>query len=123
MALIRGWTIGGLCAAAASVILVSAAKAQDVRFNRDIRPILSENCFACHGPDSAHRKAGLRLDMKGGLFDHREHGFAIVPGKPGESLLVRHITSSDPDDLMPPPKSVQSGSKLSPHNVSIRASL
>jgi hypothetical protein len=83
----------------------ACAGSTDIRFNRDIRPILCENCFACHGPDSAHRKAGLRLDMKGGLFDRREHGFAIVPGKPGESLIVRHVTSSDPDELMPPPKS------------------
>ncbi|HEY2587873.1 MAG TPA: DUF1553 domain-containing protein [Tepidisphaeraceae bacterium] len=102
--------MGGLFAAFASAVLVGTARSQDIRFNRDIRPILSENCFACHGPDSGHRKAGLRLDMKGGLFDRREHGFAIVPGKPGESLIVRHITASDPDELMPPPKS---GKKLS----------
>ena len=74
-------------------------------FNRDIRPILSNHCYACHGPDSAARKAGLRLDH----FDHAtgaDSGFAaIVPGNSAVSEVWHRITSDDPDDQMPPPKS------------------
>lgn len=73
-------------------------------YNRDIRPILSENCFPCHGPDSAARKAGLRLDKFSEATAARPKGPpAIVPGKPGESEMVRRITATD-DDIMPPAK-------------------
>jgi hypothetical protein len=71
-----------------------------IEFNRDIRPIITENCYACHGPDKNQRKAKLRLDVREIAV---ERG-AIVPGKPAESKLVDHIFSSDPDDVMPPPK-------------------
>ncbi len=79
-----------------------------IRFNRDIRPILSENCFYCHGPDSAHRKAGLRLDQENGLFGSRDNGPAVVKGKPAESQLIKRINSTDPDEQMPPPDSRKS---------------
>ena len=95
----------GFCAILFCMAWFSHPAGAETRFNRDIRPILSENCFACHGPDSQHRKAGLRLDRKEGLFDKREHGFAVVPGQLQESLLIKHITSNDPDEQMPPPKS------------------
>jgi len=72
-----------------------------IQFNRDVRPILSENCFACHGHDKNQRKAKLRLDVRDVAL---ERG-AIVPGKPEESKLVEHIFSTDPDETMPPPKS------------------
>ena len=75
-----------------------------VQFNRDIRPILSENCFRCHGPDSASRKADLR-------FDRREVAIkigAIVPGNTAKSELVRRINSTDPDEKMPPPACTRS---------------
>jgi hypothetical protein len=89
------------------VILSIAVRGAEVRFNRDIRPLLSDRCFSCHGPDKASRKAKLRLDQPESAFaarnDEKEH--AIVPGKPEESLLVRRIFSTDPDELMPPPKS------------------
>jgi hypothetical protein len=99
--------------------LAHAGVAQPVKFNRDVRPILSENCFACHGPDSTHRKAGMRLDRKEGLFEKREHGFAVVPGKPEESLLLKHVLSSDSDELMPP---VKSGKTLSdPQKKTLKA--
>jgi hypothetical protein len=71
-------------------------------FNRDIRPILVENCFACHGPDSASRKAGLRLDQR----ELAVKAGAITPGKPEESDLVRRIFA-EPDDRMPPLKSTK----------------
>jgi hypothetical protein len=69
-------------------------------FNRDIRPILSENCFYCHGPDKNHRDGKFRLDDRASAIAKK----AIVPGKPDESGLVARITTTDPDDLMPPPK-------------------
>jgi mono/diheme cytochrome c family protein len=74
-------------------------------FGRDIRPILSDKCFACHGPDAGQRKAGLRLDNAEGAAKGGESGArTIVPGKPGESELVARITSSDADEVMPPKK-------------------
>jgi hypothetical protein len=71
------------------------------QFNRDIRPILAENCFACHGPDKNQRKAKLRLDVRDVALEHE----AIVPGKPDQSKLVAHVFSDDPEEIMPPPKS------------------
>ena len=77
-----------------------------VEFNRDIRPILSENCLHCHGPDRAKRKAKLRLDVEDGakadLGDGRR---AIVAGNPDESEALARITTDDPDEKMPPPAS------------------
>ncbi len=83
------------------VSLAAAAAPKKVQFNRDIRPILSENCFFCHGPDKSKRKAGLRLDVREAAL---EDG-AIVPGKPGDSELIARINTKDPDDVMPPPLS------------------
>ncbi|HND51925.1 MAG TPA: DUF1549 domain-containing protein [Pirellulaceae bacterium] len=85
-----------------------AAKASDVAsgpkslsYNRDIRPILADNCFACHGPDKNSRKGDLRLDQADAALRSR----AIVPGKPDESELITRILATDADELMPPPKS------------------
>src|SRR4051794_32641598 len=76
-----------------------------VDFNRDIRPILSENCYACHGPDQNKRKAGLRLDIRTDAVSELKSGnIAIVPGKPSESKLVERITTKDDDERMPPLK-------------------
>ena len=78
----------------------------EVRFNRDVRPILSENCLACHGPDARKRKSGLRLDEGDSAFKPAESGdVAIVPNRPEASALISRIESTDPDDVMPPPKS------------------
>ncbi len=71
-----------------------------IDFNRDIRPILSENCFHCHGSDPKARKAKLRLDTAEGA-----HQSAVVPGKPQESELITRILSTDPEEVMPPPDS------------------
>ena len=77
-----------------------------IEFNRDVLPILSDNCFACHGPDAQQRKAKLRLDVREEALRPAESGDTpIVPGKPGQSELVARIESADRDEVMPPPKS------------------
>jgi len=76
--------------------------AQDVQFNRDIRPLLSDRCFYCHGPDEKNRKAGLRLDTFEGATKDRGGYRAISPGKPDESELLRRVTSHQAGEMMPP---------------------
>ncbi len=78
--------------------------AEPLSFNRDIRPILSENCFACHGFDPKHREGGLRLDTFEGATADRDGARGIVPGKIDQSDIWQRITSDDPDVVMPPPK-------------------
>jgi hypothetical protein len=97
--------------AVAILFLNHRASADDpVRFNRDIRPILSDNCFYCHGPDRNKRQADLRLDTETGLRGDAGagHAGAIVPGNPDASELVRRILSADPDEQMPPPETKKS---------------
>jgi hypothetical protein len=74
-----------------------------IEFNRDIRPILSDNCFYCHGPDRNKREADLRLDTLGGLHGEGGKSGAIVPGRPEESRLIQRVTSVDAEVVMPPP--------------------
>src|SRR5688572_27343449 len=81
------------------------AAEETVSFNRDIRPILSDNCFKCHGPDENAQKGKLRLDTKEGAFEARERTRAVVPKEPDASEVYARIVTEDPDDLMPPPKS------------------
>ena len=76
-----------------------------VDFSRDIRPILSDNCFHCHGPDAEHREADLRLDVREGALVDLGGYAAIVPGDSGKSELLSRLLSEDPDELMPPPDS------------------
>src|SRR5581483_10434873 len=79
----------------------SAPAGGKLEFNRDIRPILSENCFQCHGPDKGNRKAKLRLDVREVALEKE----AFKPGKPDASELVRRIYTTKADDQMPPPDS------------------
>lgn len=72
-----------------------------IEFNRDVRPILSDNCFYCHGPDKNHREADLRLDLR----DEAISAKAFIPGNASKSELVSRILTDDEDDLMPPPDS------------------
>ena len=94
-----------------------AAPEAAVEFNRDIRPILSERCFTCHGPDNSKRQAKLRLDIeataKAALGDH----FAIVPGEPASSELIRRVSSNDSSVRMPPAYS--GAAKLSDREIEL----
>jgi hypothetical protein len=99
-------TIACFIAALAACDLARAA--DKVEFNRDVRPILSDTCFKCHGFDKNARKADLRLDIREEAIVPRHgdsHVVPIVPGDPQHSDIWRRIATTDPDDLMPPPKS------------------
>ena len=87
----------------AGCVLNRDVSAQQVQFNRDIRPILSENCLLCHGPDANHRKAELRLDVAESATKS-----VIVPGKPEASDVMARMLSVDPEQKMPPPDSGKS---------------
>ncbi|GDY23197.1 chromosome segregation protein [Verrucomicrobiota bacterium] len=87
-----------------------------VDFNRDIRPVLSDNCYHCHGPDVKARKADLRLDTREGAFRIKNGKTVILPGKASQSDLYRRLVATDPDDLMPPPKSHR---KLTPEQIDL----
>ncbi len=103
--------------AGAALLALEGVQAQDsspralalparVQFNRDVRPILAENCFKCHGQDAKARKGDLRLDTREGALGKRPDAPpAVIPGKPAESELYKRISAADPDDLMPPAKS------------------
>jgi len=110
----------GFVTALAPILALSAGAAEarrKVDFNRDIRPILSENCYACHGPDSGKRKAGLRFDLKeGALARLKSDNFAIVPGHPEKSALVARITAKVEDDRMPP---LKTGKHLTPAQIDL----
>jgi hypothetical protein len=80
---------------------VPGVGAAEIEFNRDIRPLLSDKCLVCHGPDANHRQADLRLDVREAAIEME----AIVPGKPEESALIQRIFSDDPELQMPPPDS------------------
>lgn len=86
------------------VLVPLAAMAGEVSFNRDIRPLLSDNCYSCHGFDEKHRGAGLRLDVRESALADNDGVRAIVPGDPGKSELWLRILSEDEDEVMPPPK-------------------
>ena len=112
-----GCVIVVFVATMAGVVIPANLRADDSRshtaekpaFNRDIRPILADKCFKCHGPDARQRKGKLRLDNRRDATAPAASGSpAIVPGKLDDSELYRRITSDDPDERMPPPKSGKS---------------
>jgi len=90
-----------VCASLAAGAEGPASPGAKIEFNREVRPILSENCFYCHGNDPNHRKGKMRLDLREEALKKE----AFVPGKPEESELIDRIVSEDPDELMPPPDS------------------
>ncbi|HEY4417640.1 MAG TPA: DUF1553 domain-containing protein [Verrucomicrobiae bacterium] len=96
--------MGGAVLLAALAVTAGKSVGSQISYNRDIRPIFSENCFSCHGTDSSSRKAGLRLDRFDAVTNVLDdNAIAIVPGKPDQSELVRRIYATD-DDQMPPKK-------------------
>src|SRR5688572_29054995 len=110
-----------IAAAILFLTLVPGAPAQDKRekihFNRDIRPLISDACLKCHGPDAKANSSGVRLDTKEGALAEIENGrFVVVPGKPERSELYLRITTSDTTDKMPPAKSNKS---LSPPQIEL----
>ena len=82
----------------------SALADAKISFNREIRPILSEQCFSCHGFDAKHRKADLRLDTREGALADNDGVRAIIPGDPAKSELWKRLLSQDPEEVMPPPE-------------------
>jgi hypothetical protein len=108
------WCVLLALGCASTPSLATAGAPGPVDFRRDILPLLSENCFLCHGPDSRTRKADLRLDIKEGAL--RATDPVIVPGKSEESELIRRVISDDPDEVMPPRKS---GKALKAHQVEL----
>ena len=101
--------VGVSCFATAAI---GAEPTKPVRFGLEVLPILSDNCFFCHGPDEKHREADLRLDVRESAVEHE----AIVPGKSDASELLRRLTSTDPDVQMPPPSSNR---KVSPEQIAL----
>ncbi len=95
---------------------VGETPAQDVQYNRDVRPILADKCFRCHGPDAAARESELRLDDRTNATGDRGGHRAIDPGETASSELIRRITSTDLDERMPP---LDSGSTLSADEIEI----
>jgi hypothetical protein len=105
-----------LLAASLAPVYADVSGDKPINFNQDIRPILSENCYFCHGPDEQNRKADLRLDLKSGAFSAPSGYPVIVPGKPDESELYRRITSDDDEYRMPPAKT---GKTLTPEQIDL----
>ena len=96
---------------------VVAADGSSLSYSRDVLPILAKNCFACHGPDEAHRQADLRLDQREGALAALPSGeWAVVAAKPDESELLRRVVTDDADLRMPPAKH---GPPLTPEQVAI----
>ncbi|MCH8828829.1 MAG: PSD1 domain-containing protein [Planctomycetes bacterium] len=110
----------GVLAAAAVIFAAAGAFAADgkrVDYNRDIRPLLANTCYKCHGPDSKQRQAGLRLDQKKSAVGKLESGLrAVVPGDRKKSELWRRITAKDADERMPP---ADSGKTLTPAQIEL----
>ncbi|WP_020468931.1 DUF1553 domain-containing protein [Zavarzinella formosa] len=98
------------------LVCAAVGHAAPVDFNRDIRPILSNNCYFCHGPDEKERKADLRLDTAEGSRAKLEDHFAIIPGKPEASTLINRVSTTKATEVMPPPRT---GKKLTAGEITL----
>ncbi len=96
----QSWSLGCFCQplSCSSRAALRAGEGVALEYNRDVRPILAENCFPCHGPDSAARKADLRLDKRDAAIE----AGAIAPGDIESSELIARINAVDPKEVMPP---------------------
>jgi len=114
--------LAGIFATPGNTQFATAAEAaaaplpQRVEFNRHVRPILSQNCYQCHGPDKNTREAGLRLDDREDALKPHDSDPAIVPNKAAQSEMIRRITAQDPDERMPP---ADSGKHLKPRQIEL----
>jgi hypothetical protein len=116
-----GFVVAGLSVSGMAPLVTGTAHGQTplpavVEFNRDIRPIISDNCFACHGPDKNKRKADLRLDTEEGAFADRGGMQPLVPGKRDQSVLFQRITADTEKKRMPPAKF---GKQLTPRQIDL----
>ena len=99
-------SVAVICSSALFTLLAPsrAAATSKVDFNQDVRPLLSANCFHCHGPDEKKREAKLRLDVEEGMFERRDAGAIVAKGDADSSLLFQRMVTSDHGELMPPPE-------------------
>ncbi|MBP6784415.1 MAG: hypothetical protein KA152_11545, partial [Verrucomicrobiales bacterium] len=100
----------------ALILPLATAYAEKLQFNRDVRPILSDKCFKCHGPDAKNQKSKFRIETRAHATADLDGTFGIVPGKLKESEVHWRIHSEDPDEIMPPP---EKKTKLTPAEVAI----
>src|SRR5262245_18273645 len=106
------------------LVSASVGSAQDkpekpgaIDFSRQIRPILSDNCFRCHGPDERERKAKMRLDSREGMLKpFRSGGQPVVPGNSKESGIIRRLVAEDPSERMPP---AHTNKEVTPHQIEL----
>ena len=112
-----GYAVSTKCLVVLCCGMIQADDSSAIQFNRDIRPILSANCFGCHGPDKNTREADLRLDTKEGIFGKTESGeFAVLANTISKSTLYQRIISDDPDQKMPP---AETEKKLTPKQITL----
>ncbi len=117
----RNWNLGAWLSCSLFICLSHQVTAESISkpdFAGNIRPILAQNCFSCHGPDATKRKADLRLDTRQGAFSDLGGYRALVSGNLEKSVLYQRIITQDPDDQMPPP---DSGKKLNPDQIQLIA--
>ncbi len=112
--LFKSFGIAATVVCASSALQAEVGALRKLDFNRDVRPILSDNCFACHGFDSKERKADLRLDMPESALLLKDGVQAIKPGDPAASEVMKRILTTNEDDIMPPPDSHK---KLTPKQI------
>ena len=114
---VRGHNVFAGAATLAALLAGATLQADPVRFSRDILPLLSDNCFGCHGPAETGRKGGLRLDLRGGALGIGKSGApAIISGDSTRSEVIRRLLTTDPDEVMPPPRSNR---KLTPDQIEL----
>ena len=102
---------------AVAIVLPGACLAESpVDFDRDIKPILSDNCYHCHGPDAESREAELRVDQKDSVLSQRDDYWIVQPGRPDESELIARLTADDPDERMPP---ADSGKEMTAEQIEL----
>jgi hypothetical protein len=104
--------IGFLC----WVHVVQATESDKIDFSRDIRPILADTCYQCHGPDEQTRETDFRLDLQGDVLKDYGSGQLVIPGKPSDSVLLQRLLTTNVEQRMPP---VEADRQLSPEQIEL----